>query len=245
MKSIFTTSDCLSLQQLQDYQNGRLSKAALRRVEEHLIDCALCDGALAGLEQSQNLHQDTKQIQSLRFGNKKAFPLSRIAAVLAIGFALLVAFWFRPQLSPESLFTSFYVIPQPTDIQLRDTPQDAASKDIELALSAYQKGDFPSAITLLKQYQAAFPDDNQVYLWLGIAQLETGNEDKAIQLFHELRSKDLDYYEKGSWYLILAYLKKGETKLAEEVAKELQASKGRAFQEKLPQLLKKIKRLPK
>ncbi len=244
MKSIFTPSDCLSLQQLQDYKDGRLSKTAQRRVEEHLIDCPLCNGALAGLEQSQDLHQDAKQIRSLRLGNKRAFRFTQIAAILAIGFALLSIFWFRPQLDHQSVFSSYYKIPQPTQIQLRDARNDEAYQNIQPALTAYQREDFQSAITLLEKHLEAFPSDHPAYLWMGIAQLEVGNEEKAIQFFQELKLKDKTYYEKASWYLTLTHLKKGEANLAEEEAEELKASGGKEFQEKLPQLLKKIKRLP-
>lgn len=244
MKSIFTTSDCLSLQQLQDYQDGRLSKAAQRRVEEHLIDCPLCDGALAGLEQSQDSHQDASQIRSLRFRDKSTFRFSRIAAILAIGIVLLAAFWFRPQLDNQSLFSSYYQVPQPTQVQLRGTPNDEAHQNIQSALAAYQGGKFKLAISLFEQHLETFPGDDQAYLWMSIAHLESGNDEKAIQLLQELKVKGQTYYEKASWYLTLAYIKKGEANLAEEVAKELKASGGKEFQEKLPQLLKKIKRLP-
>lgn len=245
MNPIFTKSDCLSLQQLQDYQGGRLSQAAQRRVEEHLIDCPLCDGALVGLEQSQNPTQDAKQLRSLRFRKSGTFGFAGIAAALAIGFVLLAALWWlRLPSDSESLFSSFYQIPQPTQIQLRGAPNEAAQQNIQPALAAYQKGDYQSAITLLEQHQEAFPSDHQTYLWMGIAQLEVGNEEKAIQAFQELRTKEKVYYEKASWYLILAYLKQGKPHLAEEIANELQASEGREFQENLPGLLKKIKRLP-
>ncbi|MBX2875183.1 MAG: hypothetical protein KTR30_23895 [Saprospiraceae bacterium] len=244
MKTIFTRSDCLSLHQLQSYQAGALSKTAKRKVEEHLIDCPLCNGALEGMEQSSNPGKDVQQIRSLQLQKRKTFHPYRIVAAIALGLILLAALWFRPQANPASLFATFYQAPQPTRIQLRGTPETAAQQAIQPALIAYQKKDFKSATNLLGLYLEDFPQDNQAYLWMGIAQLEIGHDQKAIQFFQELRSRDEDHYQKASWYLILTYLKIGEQARAREVVNELEVSGGQEFEEELMRLQDKLKRLP-
>lgn len=244
MKTVFTSSDCLSLHQLQSYQNGKLSNLARRKVEEHLIDCPLCNGALQGLEQSQDPARDAKQIRSLSFQRRKAIRLYPIAAAIAIGIIILVALWLRPQPNTQSLFATFYQAPQPTNIQLRGTTETAAEKSLQPALIAYQNADFQFASALLKQHIEDFPEDNQAYLWMGIAQLEEGKDQQAIQLFQKVRTKDKNYYNQASWYLLLTYLKGGEQELAKEIANELAQAGGQEFEEEIRQLQQKLKRLP-
>lgn len=243
MKTIFTSSDCLSLHQLQSYQKGKLSKLARRKVEEHLIDCPLCNGALEGIEQSQDPAQDAKMIRSLSFQRRKAFRLYPIAATIAIGIIILIALWLRPLPDAQSLFATFYQAPQPTNIQLRGTRETAAEKALQPALVAYQNKDFQSAIIILEKHIKNFPQDNQAYLWMGIAHLEEGKGQQAIQFFQELRIKDKNYYDQASWYLLLTYLKEGKQKLAQEIANDLAQSGGQEFEKELKQLQKKLKRL--
>ncbi len=244
MKALFNNGDCLSLHQLQSYQQGKLSKFARRKVEEHLIDCPLCHGALEGMEKSQNPAQDIKQIRSLTLQKRKSWHLGRVAAALVIGIIILAAIWLSPRPSTQSLFTTFYQAPQPTKINLRGATETAAYKALQPALIAYQNGDFHSAITLLEQHIEDFPQDYPAYLWMGIAQLEEGNNQLAVQFLQELRSKDKNYYEQASWYLLLTYVKKGERALAQAIANELEQSEGQEFEKELKLLQQKLKRLP-
>ena len=48
-KNIFVPSGCISVEQLFNYQNKKLSKKEMHEVEKHLLDCQLCSDALEGL----------------------------------------------------------------------------------------------------------------------------------------------------------------------------------------------------
>ncbi|NRB50991.1 MAG: tetratricopeptide repeat protein [Saprospiraceae bacterium] len=245
MKTIFTTSDCLSLHELQSYRAGKLSKRERRRVEEHLIDCPLCNGALEGLAQSKDPTQDARQLQSLPFRKGKISLPYQIAAVLLIGLIIIAAIWLRPKPDAQSLFATYYERPQPTKVQLRGTTETAAQQALQSALKAYQMGDFSAAYTLLEGYVKDFPQENQVYLWMGVAQLELGKTEQAIQLFQQLKASNKEYDEKASWYLILASLKAEDYDYVRKLVQELEASDGQEFRAALVKLRPKLKRLPK
>lgn len=244
MKTIFTTSDCLGLHELQSYREGKMSKRDRRKVEEHLIDCPLCNGALEGLSQSEDPVQEVKQLRSLPFQKRKTANLYPIAAVLLTGLIIMAALWLKPQADAQSLYATFYERPQPTKIQLRGTTGTAAQQALQSALTVYQAGDFSTAYTLLEVYAEEFPKDSQVYFWMGIIQLERGKDQEAIAFFQQLRSTNKEYYEKASWYLILASLKSEDYGLVRKVIDELEASGGQEFRAELMNLQAKVKRLP-
>ena len=49
LKRIFSKGECLSLDALRLYNEGKLSKKSMHEIEMHLIECNLCSGAVDGL----------------------------------------------------------------------------------------------------------------------------------------------------------------------------------------------------
>lgn len=49
LKRIFSKGECLSLDALRLYNDGKLSKKSMHEVEMHLLECNLCSGAVDGL----------------------------------------------------------------------------------------------------------------------------------------------------------------------------------------------------
>lgn len=244
MKTLFKTTDCLSLKKLQAYHHGELHASGVRQVEEHLIDCQLCNGALEGLIASSNSSIDTKNIRSLRFAaaNTRFNPI-RMAAILAIGLVITAAFLFWPKPEGSTLYTEFYQRPSITRIQLRGAAQTQAQEALQVALTAFQQQDFKSAISQLEQHLERFPDDSQGYFWAGITQLEIGNSNQAIKHLEIAKSQETEENEKASWYLALAYLQKGENSKALEIIKNLESAGRTTYQEQAKGLKQKLERL--
>jgi hypothetical protein len=49
LKRIFSKGECLSLDALRLYNDGKLNKKSMHEVEKHLLECNLCSGAVDGL----------------------------------------------------------------------------------------------------------------------------------------------------------------------------------------------------
>ncbi|HTL81897.1 MAG TPA: hypothetical protein VL651_09350 [Bacteroidia bacterium] len=59
LKRIFQKGECLSLETMKLYSDGKLSKKSAHLVEEHLLECGLCAGAMDGLN-SKRIAEVTK-----------------------------------------------------------------------------------------------------------------------------------------------------------------------------------------
>lgn len=70
LKRIFSKGECLSLDALRLYNEGKLSKKSMHEVEMHLLECNLCSGAVDGL--------NTKRISEV---NKLSEHIQRRLAV--------------------------------------------------------------------------------------------------------------------------------------------------------------------
>lgn len=70
LKRIFSKGECLSLDALRLYNEGKLSKKSMHEIEMHLLECNLCSGAVDGL--------NTKRVSEV---NKLADHIQRRLAV--------------------------------------------------------------------------------------------------------------------------------------------------------------------
>lgn len=244
MKTLFEPTDCLSLPELQSYQKGHLRGSAARKVEAHLVDCPLCNGALEGLNNSSRPVADAKQLRSLPYRKRnKLFHPSRVAAILVVGLIALAALYFWPGQTTDSLFNSYYQTPQATHFHLRSTAPTPPEKSTQAALDAFQQKDFEQAILLLNQYLKEQPNDHWAYFWKGISHLEMGDPSLAIPALQRTREGNNEQYEKASWYLLLAYLQKEENRQALQVAKDLMKRDSTAYEASLKDIRKKLERL--
>ena len=244
MKTLFKTTDCLSLKKLQAYHAGELQADAIRQVEEHLIDCQLCHGALEGIIASSNPTIDTKKIRSLRFTTSNIrFRPARIAALLAIGLIITAAILFWPKPGPANLYADFYHPPSINRVQLRGASQSSTQKALQPALIAFQREDFKSAISQLEQHLQRFPDDSEGYFWAGITHLEIGNTNAAIKHLQSAKNQQKEQNGKADWYLALAYLQKGENTKALEIVNNLESAGRATYQEQAKRLKRKLGRL--
>jgi hypothetical protein len=76
MQLLFQEHKCLSEKDIQNYINGQLSTDERHRLENHLLDCPLCDDAVDGYSV---LAEGTKvqNTPSTRNSKKIIYPLTR------------------------------------------------------------------------------------------------------------------------------------------------------------------------
>jgi len=65
LKRIFQKGECLSLDTMRLYNEGKLNKKSMHEVEKHLLECGLCAGAVDGINQKRlsEVNKLTEHIQ--------------------------------------------------------------------------------------------------------------------------------------------------------------------------------------
>nr|WP_305067246.1 tetratricopeptide repeat protein [Mangrovivirga halotolerans] len=72
----------------------------------------------------------------------------------------------------------------------------------------YNTGDYEKAVETLSAFTDENPQSDMAKIYLGISFMETGQNNKAISVFHELKSNANGLpKELSEWYLAMVYLK--------------------------------------
>ena len=100
------------------------------------------------------------------------------------------------------------------------------------AKEANQQGTYQEAINLLEAHLAGHPDHTEAWFLLGLSCLETGEEERTIQIMDEVRINDPLYYADATWYMGLACLKQDDTDRARLLMDELANGPDSLFQAK-------------
>ena len=65
MKTLFKFSSHLTFEEIQNYVSNKLDAEARFRVENHLLDCSLCNEAVEGFQNSRTFGEDKKALKKL------------------------------------------------------------------------------------------------------------------------------------------------------------------------------------
>lgn len=246
MEAMFKETACLSLGEIEAYHKGDLSGAQLRRVEHHLIDCALCDGALEGFNKRSDRVQDQIQLRKL---NKAVRSSSRsrpfffnkaVAAILILIVATsLLIYWQHNK--GERLFAQLYETPVYEGSQQRGNSEGMRHNAIrQKAFVSFGQKDYAQAADLFETYLPEEANDFEAIFYAGIAQMEGRNLEKAIQYFQSTRLNDEEQYEGATWYLALAYVRQKEYEQAGLLAQEIEMTSHPIYRAKAVALLEKL-----
>lgn len=244
MKAIFEDSTCLSMQEIKAYHAGTLNQKQQFRIERHLVDCELCNGALEGFANSPDEKKDRAQLKILaqQLGatksNAPSFYLKQVAAILVLAIigSAFIGYWNYTK--SERLFARFYEHPAAVDINLR-TPT-AAGQSIQRteAFVAYQQGDYTRAAALFeayfKQHQAL---DAEAAFYAGITYLQLQDYQIAMDWLNKVRINSPQQYAKATWYLALASLRKKDYASTIQLATALKEVSDLLYREKAIGLL--------
>lgn len=138
---------CLTREEMVHYLNGDLSDSEQHRIENHLLECELCDDAMTGLEgmadKSQiialddQLHSEIDVLLSHEKEEKVKvlFPWRMAAAFALLLVSTAVLFLILPKKDEMELFTQeFKPYPAPIDSPIQQTPGTVLSEK-ELSLN--------------------------------------------------------------------------------------------------------------
>ncbi len=254
MKELFTSTPCLSSQQLKDYIENRLDKAARLEVENHLLDCELCTAAVEGfsesydfkvdreLEQLENLFdpaQKAKEAQIKPLRNNYTW-INRIAAAAAILLLPIAAWFYWSAQSNDRLFSQYFESYESDYLATRSADQ-TTNPLLTKALEVYREKEYLHSIPLFESYLEQVPENTIAAFHTGLACLEAGQTSKAIQYLEIVRLNDEEYYEDASWYLALAYLELDQKEEALAVLNDLTKISNGYYQKEVELLIKQLK----
>lgn len=187
-------------QNLHDYFQE--FKALFEIVEEEGLKSKL-DGFHKAID------QETSAVVELKTSKPK-FNY-RIAASVAILFAIGV-FWFLNQPNTnEKLFNEYYS----QDPGLPTVMGSNDNYDFYEAMVDYKQGNYEIAINKWEKLLLEKPQNDTLNYFLGVSHLAKGNEKSAIAFLNKVAiSKESAFKKEARYYLGLAHLKKGELKKA-------------------------------
>lgn len=154
------------------------------------------------------------------FVNKKSgFIL--VVTVVIIG-SLVSVWWYTSHRHPGDLFQA----PAGIDLPLHTDTEWIDAKD------KFGAGEYADAINSLESHLAGYPEHTDAWFLLGLCCLETGQEERAIQIMDEVRINDPFYYPDATWYMGLACLKNDDMDRARLLMAELANGPDSLFQAK-------------
>lgn len=252
MKLFFTRSKCLSRRKLKDYAAAKLPAEERFEVENHLLDCALCQAALDGYllaAQQEPLSASDYELALLEkeYAKRNPSPLKiqrskpLVFFVLAI---LLLSIWagykYWKQTSQEQLYAFNFVPATNEYLVFRSEEKRLADPALAAAMHHYDGAHYAAALPYFNTYLSQNPKDEQAMFYAGIANLAMGQIDKAIGLFEELIDVDAAHALPAHWYLALAHLRNYDNAAARSELQFLLAIES-PYREKAAALLDRLK----
>ncbi len=251
MKELTAHTACLSLEEIQNYAKDRLDEATRFRVENHLLDCALCRAALDSYlaNRDETLGADLallqQQIGQYKHPKLAAMPKKRInyvaaAAVLLVLTAAAAAYWQHTRY--DRLYASVFSAPKASEvIAMRgENGVQEADPDLLQALDWYEAGDFAAASQSFDRYLQRQPGDFQAGLYAGIASLNGGYPEKAAEQLTAVSINDPKLFDEANWYLALAFLKQKKLPDAKAILENLAQRAEPVFAGKAKELLERL-----
>ena len=213
---------------VERYLTGSLGPQERESFEEHYFVCEQCFAALQAHRALQaELSASAPQIRAMPAPNPTAWRWAAAMATAAVVIlAVLGIRWgMRLGLSPPAPPTQT-MKPGPAGPSLAElarfdppsyTPtvlrgaQDEAMRKFRGAMKHYQQGDYARAITGLRAAAKLNPKDPAALFFLGVSHLLANQTDEGIAVLQQcVALGDTLYVEEVHYYLVKAFLRKGD-----------------------------------
>jgi len=234
VSDIFSSTSCLTLDQLTAYVEDRLSAHEHHEVEKHLIDCELCSDAVEGIALSTDRANIKKMVHGLksdlhdRLHNRPVLSLPRkkfwriatipVAAVVLVGLAsILYTVLQKP--STDALFSRYFE-PYPNTVPLMRG--ESPSGRLEWAMTEYEAADYAAALSMLQEIITSDPENTTAHFYAGVSCLCIDQPKQAIGYFQRTSQGSTDeFQEQTRWYTGLSYLRGRQLDRAEAIFREI------------------------
>lgn len=256
MKHLFNTTNHLSKRQIQDYLNENLNPEERFQVENHLLDSPLAAAAVEGYEKMGFTEEDMLFLEKFKAETEapakaqtivkqleprnNRFVLRRIAAAVALLLIPLSMFLFNSNPSMDELYQeNFEAYTLNKDFR-GEQNETTTSETLQKVLDQYQNSNYAASIPLFETYLSQV-ENSEMRLGAAVANLETGNYQKATNLLMAVRQNDERHFENATWYLILTKLKTEQKAEAIDLLEDLLKKNPKGYYTtKAKSLLKKL-----
>ncbi len=244
---IFAKRQCLSRSELLDFVAGNMTDAEQHEIENHLLDCPLCESAIDSLNANPQLlialPSEYPGVKSELAKKRSVIGIPfimRWAAALLIPIVAGFAVYFYTKSNDYKSSLTMEVAPLPPEqlVTRGEQSEQNSSEDLK-ASHLYQLADYKKAAEAYKVLLANEPDNENYMLYLGISLLLDKQLKEAIPNFESLRFNSAKYYEPASWYLAISNIQLNENDNARLLLQELAAKQG-DYTEKAQEMLKQI-----
>lgn len=259
MDKIFNNRACLQPQEITAYLEQSLTAEQRFAIENHLLDCPLCDAAVEGYAQAnpdlaqQHLQQIQAALPSLKQPQTivpasetklRRLPRWRNWAAAAAAVALLItAGMIYSNQGPASAADLFAQAYAPYESPFAGTRSGGdEGKPFADGMSAYQDGNYELALQHFNTVLAASPTASIAHLHAGMSNLQLEKTSAAIKHLSTVRLNAPVLYGSASWYLALAYLKAGEVNDCKEILHQILPAEKEQYP-KAQELLKQLNRV--
>lgn len=244
MKPIFQTHRCLSARELRQYTAGELSGRERYRVENHLLDCALCNDAVEG--RTARPERDAAPLPTANAflahlavapaateaapSARETAPVRRLprrrpwlqyaAAACVVALAAVSVWYFQETSKHDEL--ALYDKPDAPIIRLRggDTIPLGNTK-LDAAMEAYDAAAYDRSAALFAEVIGAEPDNEDALYYGGLSELENGDTAAAIQLFERTLAIGNKYPDEALFHLAISHLSQHEVSRARRYLQQL------------------------
>lgn len=255
MKPIFQAHRCLSANELQQYSTGQLPREERFRVENHLLDCALCSDAVEGRRASSdragaalpsaNTFLATLAEAPTAPAETPVRPLPRrrpwLQWVAAASIAALAAVgaWYVQETDKHDRLVD-YDTPDPTIINPRGQTRPLRSDPLDVAMEAYDRADYAESAALFEAIVQLDPANEDALYYGGLSQLEAGDTAAAIQLFERALKIGQKYPEQVLFHLAIAHLQQHRTGRARAYLRELARDENGLYYGRAKEMLEEL-----
>jgi len=256
MKKIFTTTPCLSPEEVRQYLAKDLSEDRRYEVENHMLDCPLCHDTVEGFaahynfEEDPQLHQIEEAIQLREQADAppqirpvRSLLLNRIAASLLFLVLASAAVLYWQSGRQQRLYQAYYESPD-TDLFAGLRSGSAANAEegaLDQAMQFYEQSDFEQSLSYFEEYLAQSPENATANFLAGTAYLEANQLAAATEQFKIARINSEAFYEEATWYLALIHIRLKDAAAAIPLLEELAQGEGSNYKAKATALLEDLK----
>jgi len=259
MDEIFNTRTCLKPEEITAYLEQRLSDEERFAIENHLLDCPLCEAALEGFAQA-NPTTTTKHLAEIKTAlpgsaptnttlptgeaKLRRLPAWRNWAAAAAAVALLITagiiYTRQGPISSSELFAEAYVPYESPFVGTRSATDNELP--LNAGLAAFQEGNYSQAVEHFDEVLIQSPEESMAHLHAGMAYLHLGKTEQAIEHLTTVRMNTPILYGSASWYLALAYLKSNDPEQSKAILEQI-LPKEKEFYDRAQLLLKQLTRV--
>jgi tetratricopeptide (TPR) repeat protein len=238
------SAECLTLEQLIAYTEGKIPFTTRMKLEFHLKKCELCADAVDGMASFADTGKVTRVLQDLKIDfdtqTRRIQRRNRWGKIiggvgLLLCFIVIAAVIFR---ATQPDLAGRFLAPYPNTIPV---VRSSISENLLMqAIEAYTEADYARAARIFGEYLKNKPENVTANFYAGVAFLMNGQPGKAIQHLTKVHQNcQKPFAEPAVWYLGLAHLKMKNFMAARKIFEQIRAGNGE-YQSKCEAILREL-----